>query len=108
MTTTINKGKGLMTTTTERRKSTGDIMQAISELAHKFEIFTQAQLDCHREIDEDIKELKTKVNGNGKDGLDKRVDRLEVFMGDLKRTLNVIMIGVGMLIITALINLVLK
>jgi hypothetical protein len=97
-----------MTTTTERRKTDSSIMEAITALAHKFDLFTQAQENCHRELNDDMKALKDKVNGNGKDGLDKRVDRLEVFIGRLEKTLNVITIGVAMLIITAVINLVLK
>jgi t-SNARE complex subunit (syntaxin) len=114
--TTITKrgGETIMTAQTqteERRKSADDIQRIINmvtELAHKFDLFVAMQEACHKEINTDLMDVMESVHGNGKDGLIIRVDRLEVFMADLKKSLSYITIGIIMLLITAVINLILK
>jgi DNA replicative helicase MCM subunit Mcm2 (Cdc46/Mcm family) len=96
---------------TGRRKADDDFQQIIdmiNSLGHKFDLFVVAQDACHKGIDADLSAVVKKVNGNGQDGLSVRVDRLEVFMADLKKTLNFIAVGVVMILITAIMNLILR
>lgn len=95
----------------ERRKPSPDmqhIISMITELGHKFELFVTTQEDCHKVISDTLSRVTEKVEGNGKDGLDKRVDRLEIYISKLDKNLNTIMIGIIMLLVTGVVGLLIK